>query len=139
MQLVRRPDCGSLVVEAAVLVPVLMLFALVAVGAGRYDSAKLELEGAARAAVEAVVAAPDPGDAESVATAAAMSNLGSGSSPCHNPAVQTDTRRMTPGGVVSVTLVCTVFFGDLLIPGLGRSATIQVTRAAPLDPFRYVG
>jgi hypothetical protein len=129
---------GSLTVELVLLTPVLIIFVLLAVALGRYELAREQLIGAARAAAEAASVAPSASEASSAASSAADPELEPFGHTCRDLQVITDTNHFFPGGSVEVTVICSVDFSDLLIPGLPGSSVVRVTEIAPIDPFRSV-
>jgi Flp pilus assembly protein TadG len=133
-----RHETGSATVEAVVLVPVLMLFVLLAIAFGRYQSAREEVIGAARAGAEAAAIMPSAQSAKTAANEAALPALSGMTSPCHRVVVATDTSDFMPGGEVTVTVSCTVELSDIGAPGLPGQSTVTISQAAPIDPYRAV-
>ena len=133
-----RHETGSATVEAVVLVPVLVMFVLLAVAFGRYQSTREEVIGAARAGAEAAAIMPSAQAATGAASDAALPALSGMTSPCVRVVIQTDTTDFKPGGEVSVTVSCTVDLSDLGAPGLPGRSTVIVSQIAPIDPYRVV-
>jgi Flp pilus assembly protein TadG len=131
-----RHETGSATVEAVVLVPVLMLFVLLAIAFGRYQTAREEVIGAARAGAEAAAIMPSAQSAKTAANEAALPALST--SPCHRVVVATDTSDFMPGGEVTVTVSCTVELSDIGAPGLPGQSTVTISQVAPIDPYRVV-
>ncbi|MGH9920793.1 MAG: TadE/TadG family type IV pilus assembly protein [Nitrososphaerales archaeon] len=125
-------------VELVLLAPVLVMFALFAVGLGRYELAREEVVGAARAAAEAASVVGSPGQAQLAANSAADPGLQGLGDTCKGLQVETDTNDFVPGGFVTVTVSCHVSFSYLLIPGLPGAAVVKAVQTAPIDPFRSV-
>lgn len=134
----RRGQAGSLTIELIVLTPVILMFGMLALGLGRYELAREEVVGAARAAAEAASVEPSAADAQSEALATATPVLANQARTCTNVSVVTAIDDFDPGGSVQVTVSCQVGFDDLFIPGLPGQATIQAVVKAPIDPFRSV-
>lgn len=134
-----RYESGSLSVELAVLAPVLVLFALLAVALGRYEMAREEVIGAARAAAEAASLVPSAAQAAPAATSAAAPGAHGLAHTCSDLLVETDTAAFAPGGTVRVTVTCRVRFSDLSVPGFPGSTTVRSVQLAPIDPYRSVG
>jgi len=134
----RPAEGGSLTVEAVVLVPVVMVFFVVALALGRVEMAREQVVGAARAAAEAAAVMPSAAQAQWAAAAAATPALYGRSHSCASGRVTTDTAHFTPGGDVSVTVTCTVSLSDLVLPGLPGTTTVVATATAPIDPYRSV-
>ncbi|MHB8328485.1 MAG: TadE/TadG family type IV pilus assembly protein [Acidimicrobiales bacterium] len=135
----RPREGGSLTAELVVLAPVVALFALVAVGLGRYELAHQEVIDAARAAAEAASVVSSPADAESAAGDAVSPTLQGQRRMCSSYEVSTDAAAFAPGGFVKVTVSCRVALTDLLVPGFPGSVPVQATQTAPVDPYRWVG
>lgn len=126
-------------VELVALTPVIFLFALFAIGLGRYEVAREAVVGATRAAADAAAVASSAYDAPAAANSVASSSGAQGvPSSCTGLSVTTDTSQFFPGGSVSVRVSCRVDFSDLLMPGLPGAATISDDEVAPIDPYRSV-
>lgn len=134
----RERQRGSLSAEIVVLAPVVFLFVLAAVGLGRYESARQEVVDAARAGVQAASVVASPSAAPQAASDVVTPTLRDQSHMCADPTTLTDVSAFSAGGVVRVTVTCTVSMSDLLVPGLPGSVTVHVTESAPIDPFRVV-
>ena len=131
-------EAGSVTVEAVVLVPVVMIFVLLAVAFGRFELARDDVIGAARAGAEAAALVASPSQAQNAAYAAALPALTGAGDPCIDPSVRTKTDDFVPGGIVSVTVTCSVDTSDLSVPGLPATEIVTVTQTAPIDPYRAV-
>ncbi|HLX89308.1 MAG TPA: TadE/TadG family type IV pilus assembly protein [Acidimicrobiales bacterium] len=125
--------------ELAVLAPLVMMFTLLAVGLGRYQTGRMEVTDAAHAGAEAASVASTAQSATPAAVDAASAALVNQPHLCPNPEVDVDTSRFVPGGLVDVTVVCQVGFSDVFVPGFPGSVTVHVTQSAPVDPYRMVG
>jgi hypothetical protein len=128
---------GSMTVELVVLTPVVALFLLVALSLGRYSLAREQIVGGARAGAAAASIAGSAAQAQQAAFVAAMPVLESNHS-CVDPRVTVDTSSFVPGGIVRVSVSCSVDLSDLLVPGLPGAATVQATQSAAIDPYRSV-
>jgi hypothetical protein len=133
-----RGRAGSLTIELIVLTPVILMFGMLALGLGRYELAREEIVGAARAAAEAASVEPSAAGAQSEALATATPALANQARTCTNVRVVTAINDFAPGGSVQVTVSCQVGFDDLFVPGLPGQATVQAVVSAPIDPFRSV-
>lgn len=134
----RRGERGSLTAELVVLAPVVVLFALLAVGLGRYQAARQEVTDAAHAGGEAASLAAAAAGAGAAAQETATAALGSQLHMCRSPIVTTDVSNFGSGGSVRVTVVCHVDLSDLLVPGFPGEVSVTATQVAPVDPFRMV-
>ncbi len=124
-------DRGSMSVETVMLAPVLLLFLLFLVGAGRVVEAQGEVNGAACDAARAASVQRDEGAAQEAAT------LGGDRRAHRLPAARCRWRGRTweQGGVVEVTVSCSL---DLDFLGFGTSVTISGDSVVPLEQFRRV-
>jgi Flp pilus assembly protein TadG len=129
---------GSLTVELVVLTPVIVLFVLTALAFGRFELAREQVIGAARAAAEAASVAPSAAAAQPAAVAAAMPIVTDGAHSCTQLDVVTQTENFVPGGSVRVTVSCQISFADLLIPGVPGQTQVSAVVSAPIDPFRSI-
>jgi Flp pilus assembly protein TadG len=147
---VTERESGSMTVELVVLTPVLVLFALFAIAVGRYEMARDQVIGAARAGAEAASVASSPSQADAVARAAAMSGADNLGHTCSNLKVTTDTSdfatensigvegSVSVEGSVGVTVACQVSYSGLLFPGMPGSTMVRAVQTAPIDPYRTV-
>jgi Flp pilus assembly protein TadG len=134
----RREESGSLTAELVLLTPIIVVFALLAVGLGRYELAREAVVGSARAAAEAAAVAASASQAQAAASTSAspgVSDLGNG---CTSLQVNTNTSQFSPGGSVSVTVTCHISFADIFVPGVPGSTTVTAVESAPIDPYRSV-
>lgn len=130
-------DDGSAVVETVVLTPVLILVLLVAVMAGRFESARLHVDTAASNAARAASLARSPAAARAAGVAEARRSLADAGVACPAPHVTVDTAGFRPGGVVKVSLTCHADIGDLAGMGLVPINTaITKSTAEPVDLYR---
>jgi Flp pilus assembly protein TadG len=129
---------GSLTVELVVLTPVLLLFAFLALGLGRYELARDQVIGAARAAAQTTAGSPNAALAQWAAPVVAVPTVFDRVHTCAQLSVSTDVTHFTPGGSVVVTVSCRVDLSDLM-PGFPGSTTITTSVSAPIDPYRTVG
>ncbi len=127
---------GSATVEAAIATPLLLVFALLMVAAGRLALAHGQADGAARDAARAASIARSPAAASRQARQAAAATLAGAGISCRRFTVEADTSAFRPGGVVRVRLACTVGLGDLGLLGVPGARTLHGAYAAPVDRYR---
>lgn len=131
---------GSLSVEVVILAPVLMLFVLGVIFAGRYALAQQAVQSAASEAARSASIARSAGEASGAATGAAAASLANQDVKCASQSVSLDTGAFAqpPGtpGLVSATLTCVVDMSDLAFPGIPGSQTLTSTMSSPLDTYR---
>ncbi|MFF4339282.1 TadE/TadG family type IV pilus assembly protein [Kitasatospora sp. NPDC001540] len=138
----RPRDRGSFAIEAAVLVPVVLGFALMAVAAGRLQTTGAVVDAAARAGARAASLARTPDAArqdaaDAVRQALAARSVKCAAEPTGDPVYGT---LATTGGAlttVTVRVSCTVPLSDLVgLDGLPGSKTVTGTFTSVLDRYR---
>ncbi|MDR1808773.1 MAG: pilus assembly protein [Propionibacteriaceae bacterium] len=134
-----RRDAGSTTLEAAIVVPALLLFLALMIVAGRVALARDTVNQAAWDAARAASLARTAGAAWADAATAAEAALRNHHLAC-DPAVAVDTsqfaRPVGQAAEVTVTLTCAVAVADLSLPGVPGTLTVTVTAASPLDTYR---
>jgi len=131
-----RGDRGSAPVELAVVVPLLVMLLLFVVLCGRLVSAQLDLDAAAHGAARAASIARTPAAADTAARSTALDTLAARGVTCRQPQVMVDTGGLQPGGVVTVTVACTVPLADLTLLGVPGSRVASATATSPVDRWR---
>ncbi|PYC65576.1 pilus assembly protein TadE [Streptomyces tateyamensis] len=122
--------------EMALITPVLLALLLVAVGAGRLVSARLDVADAAHQAARAASLARTPTAAGAAAQAAARSALDGAGLACSRLSTTADSNAFRPGGQINVTVACTADLAGLAaIPWPGNH-TITETFSVPLETYR---
>ncbi|WP_034274358.1 TadE/TadG family type IV pilus assembly protein [Haloechinothrix halophila] len=133
---------GSVSVQLAILVPVVLLVGLLVVAAGRLHAAQQALDHAAAAAARDASLARTASAATVAATSTANRMLAQRNIRCATSSVTVDASEFgaRPGtlGLVRVTVRCTVPLADLALP-FGGGKQLAATFASPLDPFRTGG
>lgn len=132
MPRLRRGERGSMAVEVVILTPVLMMFVLLIVAAGRYVGVKGDIEATARDAARAASRETSRTAAEQVARQVVASSL-DGSTSCGGASL---TGEWAPGGEIALALDCRVSYEGLGLIGLPGSIGIDAESAVPLDPYR---
>ncbi len=135
-----RADDGNAAVELAPVAIVLILFLLMAIGAGRMMIAQGAVQAAAREAARQASIARTPGQAVAAAEQSAQSALHQDGLDC-DPQVAVDTSGFAvPVGQaaqVSVQVSCDVRLSALtVVPGMPGSKTLTATYVSALDPYR---
>jgi Flp pilus assembly protein TadG len=130
---------GDAALELVIIAPILIFLLLFVVAAGRTASANGAVAAAAHDAARQASIARTPGAAQTAALASAQAALSQDGLDCA-PAVTVNTAGFgVPVGQpaqVSATVTCTVPLGDLIVPGIPGSRTLQAVFTSPLDPFR---
>ncbi|MFJ8628518.1 TadE family protein [Kitasatospora sp. NPDC093550] len=136
--LAPRRDEGSASIEAAILVPVLMLFIALAFMAGRIALASQAVDSAVEDAARDASIARSPAAAASAASAAAGQTLARQGLHCQGSprvTVAVSVGGTGTGGTVTATVVCDVALGDLAFPGMPGTHTIRSTFTSAIDRF----
>lgn len=128
-----RGDSGPL--EAAVLMPALLvLFALV-VAFGRATTAADDVEHAARVGARAAVASQTMGAAQTRASSVAAASLQDAGLSCASHSVGV-SGSVAPGGRVTVTVTCVTSLRDLVQFGMPGSKTLRASATEVVDEIR---
>jgi len=135
----RRGDAGSACSELVLLTPLLVAVLGVFFFAGRLVLARLEVDDAARTALQAAVTMPDGVGASDLASLTTLIVLGPDHGLCSHISTSTDTSNFVAGGTVFVQVTCQVPFSHLAFTGVPGSVTISSTRGAGLEPYREIG
>ena len=134
-----RVGRGAVAAEVTIATPFLiMLLVFVAVVIHRGVDARLRMEDAAHQAARAASIERTPAAATTSAQSTASSALSSAGVSCASLTVDTTTGGMRPGGTVSVTVSCSVDFGDALILGVPGQKHLSATAVEPFDTWRSV-
>lgn len=132
-----RGEDGSAAVELTLATPLLIaLLVFVAVVVHRGVDARLRLDDAAHQAARAASLARDPAAAVTAAEQTAADALTQAGVVCQPMTVDTDTGRFAPGGVVTVTVSCTINHGDALILNVPGTRVLSATFVSPVDTWR---
>ncbi|MFJ8313345.1 MULTISPECIES: TadE/TadG family type IV pilus assembly protein [unclassified Streptomyces] len=141
----RRPaDNGSVAIEAAITVPVLIVLVLLFVAGARLSLAGQKTDSAAQAAARAASLARTPATGTADAKTAAADALASSGQVCSHTTVDTQVEGLAvPVGqvaTVTVTVACTVPIGDLVLIGGGPGVrTVHSTFTSIVDAYRGRG
>jgi Flp pilus assembly protein TadG len=135
-----RADRGSVTAEVALVTPLLiMLLVFVAVVIHRGVDARLRLDDAAHQAARAASIERTGPAAVTAARTTAETALASAGVVCASLGVDTATGGLVPGGAVTVTLSCSVDFGDAFILGVPGQKRLSATATEPIDSYRSIG
>lgn len=122
-------------VEIVILAPVMMLFVLLIVMAGRYVAVRGDIDAAARDAARA--ASLQVTHAEGLAAAR---NVVAASLDTQTKATSCNRTTMSPGwgpgATLTVTVTCKVSYQGLGLLGVPGSTTVTTESRVPLDPYR---
>jgi Flp pilus assembly protein TadG len=130
-----RDDRGTVAVEMAIGVPMLVLVVLIAAASFVMARANLDVNAAAAAGARAASLARSANAATSDATDAARANL---AGRCASFSIDVDTGGFRRGGQVQVTVSCTVTTRGLTGIGLPGRTTFKATATSPIDVYRHI-
>jgi Flp pilus assembly protein TadG len=134
-----RADRGSVAAEVTLAAPFLiMLLVFVAVVIHRGVDARLRLNDAAHQAARAASIERTAATATSTAQSTATAALSSAGVTCGSLSVDIATGGLRPGGSVSVTVSCSVDFGDAPLVGVPGQKRLSATAVEPVDTWRSV-
>ncbi|MGA5700542.1 TadE/TadG family type IV pilus assembly protein [Peterkaempfera bronchialis] len=135
-----RHEEGSVALEAAIIVPAVLLFVLLAIAAGRLQTAGGTVDAAARAAARSASLARTAETARQAAHSAAEETLKQQGVHCDSTRVEVDTGRFSvplgETGQVTAVVRCTVPLNDLLLNGLPGSRTMTGRFTSVVDRYR---
>ncbi len=130
---------GSAATELIFMTPVFMaVIAAFSIGA-QVVTTRLELDDAARVALEAASAAPSPAAAVSWAAGTAASDARGQSLPCSLFRVNTAVGDFRPGGAVGVTVSCLLHLGGFAFGPGASNIWLSASGRATVEPYRVVG
>jgi Flp pilus assembly protein TadG len=122
-------QAGSGMVQAVIMAPVLVLVMMFAFGGGKLALAQIDIDGAAHAAVRAATIERTMGEAQAAAQSAAAAGT---AAHCSSVTIGI-SGDLTPGGVITATLTCTVTGTGIAVLE-GRTLTAEA--ASPVDQWR---
>ena len=135
----RPQDRGSIAVELAFLMPLLLLMLSLLYGYGRVAQANGTMEAGTRDGARAASQARSAAEARDAAERAVRSSLGPGATDCLQTLdVELRDGLFTPGFPVTVTARCRYPLGDLGLPGVPGTVRVSSSFTSPLDPNRGV-
>jgi Flp pilus assembly protein TadG len=138
---VGADDRGSFAIEAAILVPSLLLFLLLVIAAGRVETAQGVVDAAARdgarsASLTRTTAAARTAAEKSVATTLHQEGVLCKDQQVVDVNVDDFAPPLGQTGEVTVTVTCTVPLGDLTVPGLPGGDPLISTFTSVVDAYR---
>lgn len=140
----RRHWCcrGAVAVEAALILPALLMIAAVATGSWRISEVKADAQSAAQVAARAGSVASSVGESiavgQRVGQRVGLAELAG--TRCSNPAIAVDSSDLTlpvgSAGTTSARVSCIIKLSDLLVPGMPGSFHIESVAHSTLDSHR---
>jgi Flp pilus assembly protein TadG len=138
-----RRDEGSVAIEAAIIVPSLIMFVCLALAGGRIVTSGAKIDAAAEDAAREASIHRTAASAQAAAQAAAAESLNDQGIACASSSVSIDTGGLSVPvgqvGTVTVTISCTVNLADLLLPGVPGARTLTSTATSVVDQYRQRG
>ncbi|MEU9551998.1 TadE family protein [Streptomyces werraensis] len=138
-----RRDEGSVAIEAAIIVPPLIMFVCLALAAGRIVTSGAKIDAAAEDAAREASIHRTAASAQAAAQAAAAESLNDQGIKCASTSVSIYTGGLSVPvgqvGTVTVTISCTVNLADLLLPGAPGARTLTSTATSVVDQYRQRG
>ncbi|MEH0424721.1 TadE family protein [Streptomyces sp. B21-083] len=138
-----RSDEGSAAIEAAIVLPSLIMFLCLAIAGGRLVTSGSKIDAAAEDAAREASIHRTASAAQGGAQAAAAESLNDQGIKCASTSVTIDTGGLSVPvgqvGTVTVTVNCTVNLSDLLLPGVPGSRTLTSTAVSVVDQYRQRG
>ncbi|GGO58978.1 MULTISPECIES: TadE family protein [Streptomyces] len=136
-------DAGSAAIEAAIVLPALLVFVCMAIAGGRLVMSGSKVDAAAQDAAREASIHRTVEAAQAAARSAATESLSDQGVTCANTSVSVDTSGLNvPIGqvaTVSATVRCTVNLSDLLLPGVPGARTQEATATSVVDQYRQRG
>lgn len=138
-----RSDEGSAAIEAAIVLPSLIMFLCLAIAGGRLVTSGSKIDAAAEDAAREASIHRTASAAQGAAQAAAAESLNDQGIKCASTGVTIDTGGLSVPvgqvGTVTVTVNCTVNLSDLLLPGVPGARTLTSTAVSVVDQYRQRG
>ncbi|MGY6027042.1 TadE/TadG family type IV pilus assembly protein [Streptomyces spinosirectus] len=135
-----RGDEGSVAIEAAILLPALIMFLCLAIAGGRIVTSGAKIDAAAEDAAREASIHRTAAAAQSAARAAAAESLQDQGIQCASTSVHINTGGLTlpvgQVGTVTATVTCTVTLSDLMLPGVPGAKTLTSTATSVVDQYR---
>ncbi|MFQ6146752.1 TadE/TadG family type IV pilus assembly protein [Streptomyces seoulensis] len=138
-----RSDEGSAAIEAAVILPSLIMFLCLAIAGGRIVTSGAKIDSAAEDAAREASIHRTAAASQGAARAAAAESLDDQGIRCASTSVQVDVGGLSVAvgqvATVTVTVRCTVSLSDLLVPGVPGTRTLSATATSVVDRYRQRG
>ncbi|MFE0678694.1 TadE/TadG family type IV pilus assembly protein [Streptomyces sp. NPDC058867] len=138
-----RSDAGSAAIEAAIVLPPLLMFLCMAIAGGRIVTSGAKIDSAAEDAAREASLHRTAAAAQAAARSAAAESLTDQGITCASTSVAVNTRGLSVPvgqvGTITVTVTCTVPLADLLLPGLPGAKTLTSTATSVVDQYRQRG
>ncbi|MEU6578209.1 TadE family protein [Streptomyces sp. NPDC046805] len=138
-----RSDEGSAAIEAAIILPSLIMFLCLAIAGGRIVTSGSKIDSAAEDAAREASLHRTAAAAQGAARSAAAESLNDQGITCASTSLRINTGGLSVPvgqvGTVTVTVTCTVNLSDLLLPGVPGAKTLTSTATSVVDQYRQRG
>ncbi|MGW0136366.1 TadE family protein [Streptomyces sp. NPDC003299] len=135
-----RGDTGSVAIEAAIILPPLIMFVCLAIAGGRLVTSGAKIDAAAQDAAREASIHRTAASAQGAAQSAAAESLDDQGISCASTSIDINTGGLNVPvgqvGTVTVTVSCTVNLSDLLLPGVPGARTLTSTATSVVDAYR---
>jgi Flp pilus assembly protein TadG len=135
-----RGDEGSTAIEAAIVIPPLIMFVCLAIAGGRLVMSGSKIDAAAENAAREASIHRTAQAASDAAYAAASESLDDQGITCASRSVNVNAGGLNVPvghvGTVTVTVRCTVNLSDLLLPGVPGNRALESTATSVVDQYR---
>ena len=129
---------GAVAVEAALILPSLLMIAAMTTGGWWLSEVRADAQSAAEVAARAGSVASTVGEGHAVGQRVAMTELAG--TRCSDPAIIIDSSALAlpvgSTGVTSARVRCTVRLSDLLVPGMPGAFHVESTAHSTVDSHR---
>lgn len=129
---------GAVAVEAALILPSLLMIAAMTTGGWRLSEVRADAQSAAEVAARAGSVASTVGEGHAVGQRVAMTEFAG--TRCSDPAISIDSSALAlpvgSTGVTSARVRCTVRLSDLLVPGMPGALHVESTAHSTVDSHR---
>ncbi|MFF0386838.1 TadE family protein [Streptomyces sp. NPDC004286] len=136
-------DEGSAAVEAAIVLPGVLMLLCMAIAGGRLVTSHAKIDAAAEDAAREASIHRTAASAQAAARAAASDSLNDQGLACSSVSVNVNTGGLNVPvgqvGTVRVAVQCTVPLSDLLLPGLPGARTLTSSATSVVDQYRQRG
>ncbi|MFE5191670.1 TadE/TadG family type IV pilus assembly protein [Streptomyces sp. NPDC056628] len=138
-----RRDEGSAAIEAAIILPALIMLLCLAIAGGRLVTSGAKIDAAAQDAAREASLHRTAAAAHTAAQAAAAQSLDDQGITCASTSVRIDTGGLSVPvgqvGTITAAVTCTVNLSDLLLPGVPGAKTLTSTATSVVDQYRQRG
>jgi Flp pilus assembly protein TadG len=138
-----RRDEGSVAIEAAIILPSLIMFVCLTIAGGRLVTSGAKIDAAAEDAAREASIHRTAAAAQEAAHEAATETLNDQGITCASTSVTVSTGGLDVPvgqvGTVTVTVNCRVNLSDLLLPGMPGARTLTSSATSVVDQYRQRG